>query len=639
MTQLESAGGDGASLRRLAAILTADVVGYSRLMGADEEGTLAALRALRSEVIDPAIAKHHGRLVKTTGDGLLVEFASVVDALRCAIAWQQGVARVNAGIAEDRRIVFRIGINLGDVIVEDGDIYGDGVNVAARLETLARPGTICLSRAARDQVRDKLPVQFESLGALEVKNIARPVQAYLVKPGGGVGAGTAPRRHIRPWPWPALPAAAIMLMITAGLFLWYAPWSTNAERDAPGLQAPGAALPLPDKPSIAVLPFDNLGADAQSLRLGEALAENIIASLSKLPQMFVIARNSSFAYKGQAVNVLAVSKELGVRYVLEGSVQQVGARVRINTQLVDATTGFHLWSETFDRQIEDIFALQDDITLNVVTALQVELTQGEVAKVRQRGTQNLRAWLLVNQSFEHLVRFTREDNAQARKLAEEAIALDPNYAEAHVRLARTYLADFHSGWATNRDAALRRSVELAQQALRLDDTYPDTYHLLSAIYLFVNRHDDAKLTIRKALDLSPNHSLAKANLGMVLTYSGEAEAAIPVLKEAMRQSPIYPDWFLSELARAYFQTGRYDEAVQVLERRLEHDPNSGEALILLAAAQSGAGRLSEAKAALTKFLEPRPAYTLRHYASGEFYKSPGDLDRVLDALRKAGLPE
>lgn len=638
MTQLESAGGGGPT-RRLAAILAADVVGYSRLMGADEEGTLAALRDLRSKVIDPALAEHHGRLVKTTGDGLLVEFASVVDALRCANAWQQGVARVSSGIAEDRRIVFRIGINLGDVIVEDDDIHGDGVNVAARLESLARPGTICLSRAARDQVRDKMPVQFESLGALEVKNIARPVQAYLVTPSGGVGGERRPAGHTRSWHRPALAAAATALIIAAGLFLWFAPWTSIAKRDALGLQAPGAVLPLPDKPSIAVLPFDNLGADAQSLRLGEALAENIISSLSKLPQMFVIARNSSFAYKAQAVKVQAVSKELGVRYVLEGSVQQVGARVRINTRLVDATTGFDLWSETYDRLIEDIFALQDDITLNVVTALQVELTQGEVAKVRQRGTKNLRAWLLVNQSFEHLVRFTREDNARARKLAEEAIALDPNYAEAYVRLARTYLADFHSGWATNRDAALRRSIELAQQALRLDDTYPDTYHLLSAIYLFVNRHEDAKLAIRKALDLSPNHSLAKANLGMVLTYSGEAEAAIPVLKEAMRQSPIYPDWFLSELARAYFQTGRYDEAVQVLERRLEHDPNSGEALILLAAAQSGAGRLSEAKAALTKFLEPRPAYTLRHYGSGEFYKNPDDLDRVLDALRQAGLPE
>jgi len=638
MTQPESAGG-GAPTRRLAAILVADVVGYSRLMGADEEGTLAALRALRSKVIDPALAEHHGRLVKTTGDGLLVEFASVVDALRCAIAWQQGVARANSGIAEDRRIVFRIGINLGDVIVEGDDIHGDGVNVAARLESLAQPGTICLSRAARDQVRDKLQVQFVSLGSLQVKNIARPVQAYLVTPGGGVGARSAPRRRIRHWPRSALPVAAIALVIAAGLFLWYEPWTTIAEREAPGLQAPGAALPLPDKPSIAILPFDDLGADTQNPRLGEALAENIISSLSKLPQMFVIARNSSFAYQGEAVKVQTVSKELGVRYVLEGSVQQAGGRVRINTQLVDATTGFHLWSETYDRQIDDIFALQDDITLNVVTALQVELTQGEVAKVRQRGTETLRAWLLVNQSFEHLVRFTREDNAQARKLAEEAIALDPDYAEAYVRLARTYLADSHSGWATNRDAALRRSIELAQQALRLDDSYPDTYHLLSAIYLFVNRHEDAKLAIMKALDLSPNHSLAKANLGMVLTYSGEAEAAIPALKEAMRQSPIYPDWFLSELARAYFQTGRYDEAVQVLERRLQRDPNSGEALILLAAAQSSAGRLGEAKAALAKFLEPRPAYTLRHYASGEFYKNTEDLDRVLDALRKAGLPE
>jgi len=639
MTHTSSDLAGGGALRRLVAILVADVVGYSRLMGADEEATLSALRALRTAVIDPALTKHHGRLVKTTGDGLLVEFTSVVDALRCGIAWQQGVARANVDIAQDRRVVFRIGINLGDVIVEDGDIHGDGVNVAARLESLARPGTICISRAARDQVRDKLPVQFESLGALHVKNIARPVQAFLVTPGADLRAGTLPGGWMRSRLGLSLAVAAFAVMTASGALVWLAPWATVAERDAVEVRLHGSALPLPDLPSIAVLPFDNLGADVQDHRLGEALAENIISSLSKLPQMFVIARNSTFTYKGQAAMVQKVSKELGVRYVLEGSVQQAGAKVRINAQLIDAMSGFHLWSETYDREIDDIFALQDDITLNVVTALQIELTQGEVARIRQRGTHNLRAWLLVNQSFEHLMRFTKQDNAQARKLAEEAVELDPNYPEAYVRLARTYLIEFHSGWTANPDAALRRSIELAQHARKLDDAYPDTYHLLSAIYLFVNRHDDAMLAVKKALDLSPSHSLSKANMGMILTYSGEAEAAIPVLKEAMRLSPIYPDWFLSELARAYFQTGRFEDAVQVLKRHLENDPRSGEALILLAAAQSSAGRLSDAKAALAKFLEPRPAYTLRLYARGEFYKNPEDLDRVLDALRKVGLPE
>ena len=429
-------------------------------------------------------------------------------------------------------------------------------------------------------------------------------------------------------------------MAAAGLLVWLAPWAPFAERDPPEIaSASGRPLPLPDKPSIAVLPFSNLGGDAQELRLDDALAENIISSLSKVPQMFVIARNSAFTYKGRPVKVQTVSQELGVRYVLQGSVQQSGAKVRITAQLVDATTGYHLWSESYDRELDDIFALQDDITLNVVTALQIELTQGALARVRRRGTDNLKAWLLVNQSFEHLMRFTREDNALARNLAEEAVALDPNYPEAYVRLGRTHLADFHAGWTPNRAASLERSIDLAQQALKLDDTYPDTYLLLSAIYLFVKRHDDAKLAIAKALDLSPNHSLAKAHRGMILTYSGEAEAAIPVFKEAMRLSPIYPGWFLGELARAYFQMGRYAAAVEVLEKRLEREPDSSEALILLAAAHGAAGRTESAKAALEKFLAPRPAYTLTHYASGEFYKSANDLNRVLDALRKAGLPD
>lgn len=430
----------------------------------------------------------------------------------------------------------------------------------------------------------------------------------------------------------------LAILSAAGAAWWWSgsPGTEVASRSP--VSTPEFAPDLP-RASIAVLPFDNLGSDSEGMGLGEALAEIIISSLSKIPKMFVIARNSAFTYKGKPVKVQTVSRELGVRYVLEGSVQRSGSRVRIAAQLIDAATGFHLWSETYDRDLDDVFALQDEITLSVVTALQIELTQGEVARIRQRGTNNLRAWLLVNQSFEHLLRFTQEDNERARRLAEEAIALDPNYPEAYVRLGRTHLQDFHSGWVRNPEASLRRSIELAQQALKLDDTYPDTYVLLSGIYVFLKRHDDARLAISKALELSPNHSLGKAHLGMILTYAGEPEAAINVFKEAMRLSPIYPDWFLSELARAYFLTGHYEQAIEALQRRLQHVPNSGEALILLAASESAAGRLDKAKAALDKFLAPRPAYTLRHYASGEFFKKPEDLNRVLEALRKAGLPE
>jgi len=626
--------------RRLAAILAADVVGYSRLMGVEEEGTLANLRAVRTELIDPSLAAHRGRLVKTTGDGFLVEFASVVDALRCAIEWQQGMERRNSGVAEGRRIVFRIGVNLGDVIVEGDDIFGDGVNVAARLQSVATPGTICISGAARDQVLDKLPVVFEDLGRLRVKNIARPVPAFLVRP----GTQARPAIHVRLWRGAAgrvlILTAIVAAAAGAAALLWLAPWTPGTGRVPLDATAPTTqALPLPDKPSIAVLPLDVAGSDPEATGLGDALAETIISSLSKTPKMFVIARNSSFAYRGKPVTAQTVSTELGVRYLLRGSIQKSADRVRITAQLIDASTGYPLWSETYDRKLDDIFALQDDITLRVVTALQIELTQGEAARVRQRGTNNLRAWLLVNQSFEHLVRFTKEDNIRARRLAEEAIALDPSYPEAHVRLGRTHLIDFHSGWVADPAASLRLSIGHAQRALKLDANYPDTYHLLSAIYLYLKRHEDARLAAAKALDLSPNHSLAKAALGMALTYAGEPEAAIGVFKEAMRLSPIYPGWYLSELARAYFQTGRYDDAMAALQRRLRDEPNSGEALILLAASAGAAERMDQARAALQKFLEPRPNYTLRLYASGEFYKNAEDLNRVLDALRKAGLPE
>lgn len=436
--------------------------------------------------------------------------------------------------------------------------------------------------------------------------------------------------------YPVTIIIGLILLATAVVVWWSNSKSSRQLAEQPAVATPESARELP-RASIAVLPFDNLGGDSDGV--GEALAEIIISSLSKIPKMLVIARNSTFTYKGKPVKVQQVSAELGVRYVLEGSVQKSGSRVRITAQLIDAPSGYHLWSEIYDREIDDIFALQDAITLNVVTALQIQLTQGEVARIRQRGTNNLRAWLLVNQSLDHLLRFTQEDNRRARQLAEEAIALDPRYAEAYVRLGRTYLQDFHSGWVRNPDASLRRSIELAQEALTLDDTYPDTYVLLSAIYLFLKRHEDARLAIAKALDLSPNHSLGMAHLGMILTYAGEPQAAIKVFHDAMRLSPVYPDWFLSELARAYFLLGRYDEAIERLQRRLQHDPGGGEALILLAASQSAAGRLDMAKAALDKFLAPRPSYSLQQYASGEFFKNPEDLNRVLEALRKAGLPE
>ena len=498
----------------------------------------------------------------------------------------------------------------------------------AILKTVARRGYLFAAPVAELEPPAREPAQ----------SAPAPGRAAESTPSADAAVPVADRTGARsPSLYALLLVAGLALLPLAGAAWWLS--GTDWVEATRSLWA--GSVPAPDlsRPSIAVLPFDEFGGDSDQLSLGDALAEHIITSLSKTPKMLVIARNSTFAYKGRPVNVQEVSRELGARYVLEGSVQRLGNRVRIAAQLIDSTTGYHGWGETYDRDLDDIFALQDEIALDVVTALQVELTEGEVARIRRRGTANLRAWLLVNQSFEHMVRFTKESNERARAMAEEALALDPDYAEAYVRLGRTHLVDYHSGWVPDPAAALRRAIEAAQRALALDPDYPDTYHLLSAIYLYLKRHDDARLAVAKALELSPNHSLAKANLGMILTYAGEAETAINVFKEAMRLSPIFPGWFAGELGRAYFQLGRHEEAIEALQRRLRDEPDSGEALILLAASQSAAGRTAEARAALDRFLAPRPHYTLRHYAAGEFYKNDEDLDRVLDALRQAGLPE
>lgn len=623
-------GGGQRETRRLAAILIADVVGYSRLMAADEEGTLALLRGVRTGLIAPTIEHANGRLVKSVGDGFLVEFASVVDALRAALAWQRGMAERNAGQPADRQLVFRIGINLGDVIVDDDDdLYGDGVNIADRLQGQAPPAGICLSGAAYDQVNGKVAAHFASVGELRVKNIDRPVRAYFVAPESGAVPPLPARRRLRP---AVAVAVAGLLVVAAALGLWrYLAFRMPAE-------LPAATLAVPENPSIAVLPFENIGAPGNDADIGSGLTEDLIASLSKVQQIFVIDRNSVLTYRGRPTKAQDVGRDLGVRYVLTGSVQRSGDRLRIAVQLTDAATGYQLWGDTFDRRLNDVFALQDEISLNVITALQIKLTQGEQARIRQRGTRNLKAWLLVSQSLNELMGFTRESNARARQLAEQALAIDPDYAEAYVRLARTYLLEYQTGWARDREATLARTVELAQTALKLDDSYPDTYILLASIYLCLRDHEAALLSIDKALSLSPSHALAKANLGMIRTYAGDPEGGASALRDAMRLSPRSPGWFLSELARADFQLGRYVEAAELLRRQLRAEPDDGQALILLAATEAAAGHQQQAEMALARFLVPRPAYTLDDYAQGEFYKRAEDLQRVLDALRKAGLP-
>ncbi len=609
-------------------------------MGVDEEGTHAAVQYCLGEVFNPKIDEHHGRVVKTTGDGLLVEYPSVLNAVRCAVEIQTDLADYNSDRPANKRLLFRIGVNLGDIILDQDDIFGDGVNVAARLEGIADPGGVAISGAVYDQVHNKLNFGFEDLGERSMKNIAQPVRVYRVTPdpisdrsaGKSALSRVFPNRRAKQ----AAIALAAILLLPVG---WWLFTSGTALLEHSESRARRDALPLPTKPSIAVLPFNDFSGEAGKSYLADGLTENIIAALAKISKMFVVARHSVFTYQGKAVKVQRVGKELGVRYVLEGSIQRSGDRLRITVQLIDARSGYHLWSERYDRGADQIFNVQDEITLNVVAALQIKLTEGEMARVRRRGTESLEALLLVTQSIELFQKLNKEDNARARVLAEKAIAVDPNYTDAYVRLARTHITDFQAGWVSNRAAAFKRSLALAKKALELDDSYADTYNLLGAIYLFVNQQDQALLLAKKAVALSPNYAIAKASLGMVETYAGMPEKAIETIKSAMRLSPYYPDWFLKELGRAYFQLERYEDAIKVLEEGLKRNSNNPEARILLAASLASARRHEEARTTVSAFLKSRPGYTVKQYARGEYYKNPAHLKRVLDALQKAGLPK
>ncbi|MFO1061568.1 MAG: molybdopterin-dependent oxidoreductase, partial [Dongiaceae bacterium] len=505
--------------RRLAAILAADVAGYSRLMGADEEGTLSRLKTARQQLLDPQIDAHHGRLVKTTGDGLLVEFASVVDALRCAVAIQQGMAGLNAGLAPDRAIVLRIGINVGDVIVEAGDLYGDGVNVAARLEALAEPGGICVSARVQEDARGKLDLAFEDLGEQALKNIAWPVRVYRLRPG-----------------------------------------------EAP--KAPPPALALPDRPSIAVLPFQNMSGDPGQDYFADGIVEDIITALSRMRWLFVIARNSSFAYKGRSVDVRQVGRELGVRYILEGSVRKAGNRVRITGQLIEAASGAHLWADHFDGELEDIFDLQDRVTGSVVGAIQPRLEQAEIERVRRKPTESLDAYDYCLRGMAAFHRWTREANEEALAMFYKAIELDPGYAVAYAMAARAYSQRRSSDWVTDRARETAETLRLGRRAVELGRD--DAFALCSAgaaLVFVAGDFEGGGASIERALALNPNLAWAWLSGALLRAFSGESEAAIDHATRALRLSPHDTQVFAMQFAvgLAHFFAGRPAEALSWAE--------------------------------------------------------------------------
>jgi adenylate cyclase len=623
--------------RKLTAILSADVKGYSRLMGEDEEATVRTLTAYRA-VMANLIQKHRGRVVDSPGDNVLAEFKSVVDAVRCAVEVQKELQTRNAELPEKLKMEFRIGVNLGDVIEEEERIYGDGVNIAARLESLAEGGGICVSGSAYEQVEGKLDIGYEYLGEQRVKNIRKPVRVYrvLMEP---EEAGSVVYRRRKDDPLHRRRATLVFLVVLVVVALALAVWRFYL-RPAPPVEVASVermAFPLPDKPSIAVLPFVNMSGDPKEDYFSDGITEEIITALAKVPRLFVIARNSTFTYKGNPVEVRQVAEELGVRYVLEGSVRKAGDRVRITAQLVDGLTGEHLWAEKYDRALKEIFALQDEITLKVIAALQVKLTEGEQALIVAGGTDNFEAYARFLQGLEYIKHFNREGNLLARKMAEEAIALDPNYPRGYRLLASTHRLDVTLGISESPKQSLAKAAELYEKVIAMDPSDAPARGFLGMTYTIMRQHEKGIAEAEKAVDLNPNAADAQAFFGYILTYDGRHKEAIEQLKKAIRLNPFPPNWYFAALGLAYCHAGMYEEAILALKKSLHVQPGMLLARLWLVSSYSLLGREEEAHAEAAEVLRRNPKFSLQRWANGQPYKDQADRDLVMNALHKAGL--
>ncbi len=588
--------------RRLAAIMAADVAGYSRLMGEDEEGTLAALNTIRRELAEPMIAEHRGRIVKTTGDGLLVEFASVVDAVRCAVAAQRAMAERNADIPAGRRIEFRIGIHQGDIIVEDGDIFGDGVNLAARLEGLAEPGGICVSERVQSDAAGKVDAAFDDIGEQQLKNIARPVHVFRVGPqaSGPHAAGTA-----------AVPPP----------------------------------LPLPDKPSLAVLPFQNMSGDPEQEYFTDGIVEDITTAIARLSWLFVIARNSSFAYKGKSPDLRQVGRELGVRYILEGSVRKAGNRVRITGQLIDTTTGAHIWADRIDGALDDIFELQDRVASSVAGAIEPKLRQSEIERAARKPTDSLDAYDLYLRALAQFHKYTEEGMGEAVALGKRALAIDPSYAPAAALIGWCRLLQRVQGWGAVSEAEIAEAVLLARQAIEGGRDDPDVLSMAGyTISFLAGEHSAAVATIDRALVLNPNSAQAWGALGWVLGMQHQPNPAIQALQQAMRLSPFDPlgFFFAAGLAFVHLVAGRHEEAIEWADRTLQAQPRYIIAMRLKLVCLAHLGRTEEARDWLARVLVLQPGLTVAAWKASITTMSifsPELLALYVEGLRKAGVPE
>ena len=621
--------------RKLTAILSADAVGYSRLMRDDEEATvrdIAAHRVLITEIIQ----QHHGRVIDSPGDNILAEFASVVDSVNGAIKIQEEIKKGHTDTAKNRRMEFRIGINLGDVIEEEEQIYGDGVNIAARVEGLAAAGGISISGTVYEHIKDKLSLGYHYLGEQDVKNIPEPVRVYrlLTEP---ADAGKVIGEKRKTKSWIAIAAAIIVLIGVGGLGGWYLYIEQTKRIEPASLEK--MAYPLPDKPSIAVLPFDNMSEDPNQEYFSDGITEEIITALSKVQNLFVIARNSTFTYKDKPVKVQQVAEELGVRYVMEGSVRRAGDKVRITAQLVNAMTGNHLWAERYDRKLEDIFAVQDEITKRIITELQVKLTEGEQARIFAKGTDNLEAYLKFLQARELLMNFKPENIAVIRQLSEEAIELDPNWPLAYWILGGSYIMDYFYGLTKTPDKSLEQAYELAQKTIVLDENLGVTQHGLSAIFTLKGQHDKAIEHGQLAVELAPNSADFKASLAKILMNAGRPQESIPLYKKAIRLNPYAPSGYYSNYGYALWMMGQYEEALAAGEEARRRGPNDMFSHILTAAIYIELGRDKDARDSASEILKIKPNITLGWLAKMLPWKNKDDTDRLIGDLRKAGLPE
>ena len=587
--------------RRLAAILAADVAGYSRLMEQDEAGTLAALKDRRRSILQPLLATHHGRIVKLMGDGVLVEFASAVNAVRCAVDLQNGMAVANGDLADDRRIVLRIGVNLGDVIVEGDDLYGDGVNVAARLQALADPGSVLIAGAIYDQIKNNLKLAYDDLGSQTVKNLTQPIQIYR-----------------------------------------------SAIEGVAAEAASTTTLPLPTRPSVAILPFTNMSGDPEQQYFSDGITEDIITDLSRFHALFVIARNSSFQYRDKAIDVKRVGRELGVQYVVEGSVRRVGSRVRITAQLIDAKTGNHLWAQRYDRDMEDIFAVQEEVAQSVAATVSGRVEAAGRDQALRLSSSALKAYDLVLRAKALMLTYTKANNEQARVCAENAVALDPSNARAYAQLAWCQWLNCMACWTEDREEALAKAYEFAQRAVDLDESDSFTRWQLGLVHLFRREYDEARLELEKAIEMNPNDSEARGIYGLFLSAVGKADVAIEQFDIAKRHNPFDFTWTPWVKGIAYFTAHRYEEAIAVLKE--VRDPIINEVRGWLLASYAHAGLLTEARAMLEEFLRVAehdmavfPGRRLKNWESywhgAMEYRDQKDFDHLFAALRKAGFPD